>query len=64
MGLFVLSLGKTWEDNVREAEINLEILRDDKMDPRSGYLLTFAIACLQEAVRKLNEQEAAPEGDR
>lgn len=57
MGLFVLPLGKTWQDNVREAEVNLEILREDKMDPRSAYLLTFAIACLEEAVRKLKEED-------
>lgn len=54
MGLFVIPHADgTWQENVEAAEANLALLREDGMNPRSAYLLTFAINCLQTASDKL-----------
>lgn len=54
MGLFVLPLGKTWIENVKDAEANLRLLAEDDYRERSDYLIAFAISCLLEAQKKLN----------
>jgi hypothetical protein len=62
MGLFVPPHPDgTWEDNVAAAEANLRLLREDDMNPRSEYLLSFAMACLDTAQKKLKALGETPD---
>lgn len=53
MGLFVLPLGKTAEENVRQAEANLKIFWENPQE--NAHTLSFAIGCLEAAQEKLKK---------
>lgn len=60
MGLFALPLGKTAEENVKEAVANLNIYLENysEEDPLKGsYLLYFAKSCIEAAENKLEEKK-------
>lgn len=54
MGLFVLPLGDTPEENVLCAEANLRIYWEDPED--NGFSLGFAISCLKKAQEQITER--------
>jgi hypothetical protein len=56
MGLFALPLGKTAEENVKEAIANLQLYLEHS-EYKADYLLGFAEACIQEAKKKLEEKK-------
>ena len=65
MGLFVLPLSETIDDNVKEAIANLKLYleRPDDEQSQCDYLLHFAEVCFAEAIRKCeNNKKEAPNG--
>jgi hypothetical protein len=60
MGLFALPLGKTWQENIAEAEANLRLLREEGMTERDAHLIHAAIHCLETAQRKIRDAATSP----
>lgn len=58
MGLFALPLSKTARGNVEEAIANLNLyLENLKFDGDMTYLLSFAKACIEEAEKKIKQED-------
>jgi hypothetical protein len=56
MGLFCLAMKGTVEDDVESAICNLKLFLKDDCDKRSDYLLVFAAKQIEDAKKRIGEQ--------